>query len=274
MVLVGGIGNHHYCKLNMITIAFYNLKGGVGKTTTAVNMAYLAAEAKKDTVLWDWDPQGAASWYLGADSAKSKSIKLLNKGVPIGSLEVMSPFEHLTCIPADLSLRTADIEVAAKSNARRFIQKLVQPLSEHASIVIFDCPPSLSPSTEYILSGVDLVLVPIIPTPMSLRAAEQVVAFFEKKKYAPNKIVGFFNMVDGRRKLHKETLALSKKLPLKMLKTFVPMDSAAEAMAVKRAPLASYSRNGRAAFAYRQLWTEIVRLVNARRREKDRGAHL
>ncbi len=253
----------------MISIAFYNLKGGVGKTTTAVNMAYLAAEAKKDTVLWDWDPQGAASWYMGADAAKSKSIKLLNKGVPIGQLEVSSPFEHLTCIPADLSLRSADIEVASRRNARRFINKMVEPLSEHASILVFDCPPSLSPSTEYILSGVDLVIVPIIPSPLSVRAAEQVVEFFEKKAHAPEKIVGFFNMVDGRRKLHKETIASAKKLPIKMLKTVVPMDSAAEAMAIKRAPLASYSRYGRAAESYRKLWKEIARIVNAQRRAKE-----
>ncbi len=253
----------------MISIAFYNLKGGVGKTTTAVNMAYLAAEAKKNTVLWDWDPQGAASWYMGVEPSKAKSIRVFNKGVPIGKMEVSSPYERLTCIPADLSLRSADIEMANKSNARKFIQKMMAPLSEHASIVVFDCPPSLSPSTEYILSGVDLVLVPIIPSPLSVRAAEQVVEFFDKKKSAPDKIVGFFNMVDGRRRLHKETLAAAKKLPITMLKTAIPMDAAAEAMAVRREPLASYSRNGRAADAYRRLWKDIMRVVNAQRRAKE-----
>lgn len=250
----------------MITIAFYNLKGGVGKTTTAVNMAYLAAESKKDTVLWDWDPQGAASWYMGVDSQKSKSIRLLNKGVPIGTLEVNSPFEHLTCIPADLSLRSADIEVASRRNARRFLKKMVEPLSEHASILVFDCPPSLSPSTEYILSAVDLVIVPMIPSPLSIRAAEQVIQFFDKTKHSPENIVGFFNMVDGRRRVHKETIKSAKKLPIKMLKTVVPMDAAAESMSVRRAPLASYSKYGRAAEAYRKLWKEIIRVVNAQRR--------
>ncbi len=250
----------------MITIAIYNLKGGVGKTTTAVNMAYLAAEAKKNTVLWDCDPQGAASWYLGADSGGKKSIKVFNKGLPIGTLEVNSPFQRLTVIPADLSLRSVDTELAGRSGARRLVQKIVEPLSENASILIFDCPPSISPSVEFMLSAVDIVLVPIIPSPMTLRATEQVTEFFASHKKGPEKIIGFFNMFDKRRKIHKETVAQARKLPIKMLKTIVPMDAAAEAMSVKRAPLASYARYGRAAVAYRKLWKELARHANASQR--------
>ncbi|WP_086931002.1 ParA family protein [Agarilytica rhodophyticola] len=252
----------------MITIALYNLKGGVGKTTTSVNMAFLAAQAKRNTVLWDCDPQAAASWFLGADGQQKKAIKLFNKGAPIGSLEVKSPYSRLTLIPADLSLRNVEAEFEGKQRARKFFSKIVEPLSENTSILIFDCPPTLSPSTEYILASVDLVLVPIIPSPMSVRAATQVVDFFAKKKSAPEKIVGFFNMVDLRRKLHNETLSTAKKLPLQMLKTFIPMDSAAEAMSHRREPLVSYSSNGRAAHAYRRMWKEIIRIVNAQKRNK------
>jgi len=245
----------------MINIAFYNMKGGVGKTTTAVNMAYLAAEAKKNTVLWDWDPQGAASWYLGAEQHVKKAIKLLNKGQPIGEFEVNSPHRRLTLIPSDLSLRNADALLSEHPNARKFVRKMVAPLGENTSILIFDCPPSLSPVVEHLLSGVDLVLVPMIPNPLSLRAAEQILDFFANKKRAPKRVVGFFNMVDMRRKLHIETLAKASDLPLPMLKTYVPMDSQAEAMATRKAPLVSYAQSGRAASAYRLMWREVAALL-------------
>src|SRR5690606_39833600 len=76
----------------MITIAFYNREGGVGKTTTAVNMAYMAAAAGKNTVLWDLDPQAAATWLCQQDDKKSRAIKVFSKGREIADLEVATPF--------------------------------------------------------------------------------------------------------------------------------------------------------------------------------------
>ena len=137
----------------MLTIALYNLKGGVGKTTSAVNLAHLASQAGKSTILWDWDPQAAASWYFGVDKGKKKAIKVFSKGVPLGKLEVSTPYPKLTVIPADLSLRSADIELADQGGARKMLRKLIQPLSESASILIFDCPPTISPSVEYLLGS-------------------------------------------------------------------------------------------------------------------------
>ena len=245
----------------MITLALYNLKGGVGKTTTAVNLAWLASEAKKRTVLWDWDPQAAASWYCGLDVNTLPAIKLLRGDAPVGTLRRATPYDRLTVIPADLSLRKTDTELAGVDGARKLLRKMSLPLSEDVSILIFDCPPSLSPSMDYLLSAVDVLLLPMIPSPLSLRAMEQVLDFFAAKKKAPKHIYGFFNMVDLRRTLHKDTLAQAKALPLPILKTWVPMDSAAERMAVLRQPLPSYAKNGRAAQAYRNMWRELTAII-------------
>lgn len=255
----------------MITIAFYNLKGGVGKTTTAVNMAYLAAAAGKKTVLWDLDPQAAATWLCQPDATKSRAIKIFSKGKPIAELEVASPYPNLSVIPADLSLRKMEKEFEGQSG-NRWLKNLIKPLSEKNDILIYDCAPSLSPAMEQLLSEVDIVLIPMIPSPLSIRAMEHVVEFFAEKKNQPQKMVGFFNQVDLRRNLHREAVENSKSMPLPMLKTWIPMDSAAEQMALRQAPLTSYASRGRAALAYQDMWKEVARLLRKTQREGQEAA--
>lgn len=245
----------------MITVALYNLKGGVGKTTSVVNLAYLASEQGHNTVLWDWDPQAAATWYCGVEKGTNKAIRLFSKGEPVGSMEMATPYPKLTVIPADLSLRKVDNELGDASKSKRLMKKMVSPLGETASYVFYDCPPTLSPSIEYLLAGADIVLVPIIPSPLSTRAMAQVVEFFEGKKTAPKLLMGFFTQVDLRRNLHKDTIKNLRKMPFPMLKTWIPIDSAAEQMGIRRAPLTSYAKEGRAAAAYVRLWKEVNRVI-------------
>lgn len=241
----------------MLTIALFNLKGGVGKSTSAVNLAYLAATAQQTTVLWDWDPQAAATWFCGIDRGEKKAIRLISKGEPVGTLEVATPYPRLTVIPADLSLRKADLKLADTDKAKKLLTKMMAPLGENAAFVFFDCPPALSPSVEYLLAAVDVVLVPIIPSPLSVRAVEQVQAFFADKKHAPKHIVGFYTQVDARRSVHADALKRSGELAIPMLKTWIPVDAEAEKMAVQRSALCSYAPKSRAARAYVALWKEL-----------------
>jgi hypothetical protein len=148
----------------MQTIAFYNLKGGVGKTSTAVNIAWHAARWKHRTLLWDLDPQGAASFYLGVDDGDGYKAGNLIKGKqPIGRLKRETRWSNLDAIPADLSMRNADIKLIENGGAKNRLKQLIAPLGESYELVILDCPPTLSPMAESIFAAVDYLFVPVIP---------------------------------------------------------------------------------------------------------------
>src|SRR6476620_11783975 len=128
----------------MVTIALYNLKGGVGKTAASINLAYLSAKDKYKTLVWDMDPQGSSSFYLGAEAAKNASRKLL--GSEEGLLDAVqnSAYENLDIIPADLSARHADIQLNDMKQSKRRITTLLSSLKKDYDIVILDCPPGIS----------------------------------------------------------------------------------------------------------------------------------
>lgn len=94
----------------MVTIALYNLKGGVGKTAATINLAYLSAKQGYKTLIWDLDPQGSSSFYLGvASTVKNESRKLISGEMDLADAIQVSAYENLDIIPSDISARNADI---------------------------------------------------------------------------------------------------------------------------------------------------------------------
>ncbi|TVP56786.1 MAG: ParA family protein, partial [Halomonadaceae bacterium] len=173
----------------MRVLALYNLKGGVGKTTAAVNLAAEAARAGHRVLLWDLDSQGAASWYLQHDQGLQKSSKKLLLGKqPIGREIVGTPVTNLDLLPADARLRHLDVLLAQKTDDRSHLKNLIKPLSEAYSLVVLDCPPSFSRLSDNLFEAADLIAVPTVPTPLSLRAWEQLTAHFDRQK-RPRKIL-------------------------------------------------------------------------------------
>ena len=173
----------------MRTIAFYSLKGGVGKTAAAVNIAYLASQAGYPTLLWDLDPQGASSWYLaGADEVKGHKLSQLLKGkTPIAEFIHESDYENLDFIPSHTSFRNLDVKLDQEDGSN-LIKQWLAPLSEETSLVILDCPPSLSRLSEQVLKAADEVFVPVIPTWLSLNSWKQLLEFAKDKKLKPGKL--------------------------------------------------------------------------------------
>jgi chromosome partitioning protein len=242
----------------MITIASYNIKGGVGKTATAVNLSYLTACSGANALLWDLDPQGAASFYFRIKPRVKGGLRdLFRRKNRLQRAIKATDFRRLDLVPADFSYRNMDLKLEESRKPGAQLRKLVKPLRRQYRYLFLDCPPSISLTSENIFAAADVLLVPVIPTTLSLRTLEQLQEFCKKKKYRHLRIVPFLSMVDHRKKLHCDIVDQPPKSLKKMLTTSIPYASDVEQMGLKRAPLETYAHSSKAAQAYRDLWEEL-----------------
>jgi chromosome partitioning protein len=242
----------------MEIIAIYNLKGGVGKTTTAVNLAYRSAQDGWPTLLWDLDPQGAATFILRRDAHVEGGSKELIRGESDPpELIVPTDYPNLDLLPADFSYRRMDVHLHQRKNPATRLMKLMRPLKQRHACLILDCPPGMSLVSENVMHAADALVVPLLPSPLSIRTLEQLLDFVARKKWPDLKLLPFFSMVDRRKQLHKETVAtMRERFPI-ILSTEVPYGSEFERIALRRAPIEAYSPGSVAADVYRTLWREI-----------------
>ena len=242
----------------MRTVAIYSLKGGVGKTTTAVNLAFLAARAGIPTILWDLDPQAAATWYLKPGAADKLRLKRLIRGKSaIGELIQATDHERLDLIPADLSYRRLDLLLDEYSQDDGRLAELVAPLGEDYGLTILDCPPSITRVSDNVFRAADLILSPVLPAPQTVEVFHTMVAYLARQKIKGLKLHPFLNLVDRRKILHRRQL---DELPLDirtLLKSWVPYAAAMEQMTLRRAPLHSFDLRSPAALATEALWGEL-----------------
>lgn len=243
----------------MTVLALYNLKGGVGKTAAAVNLGYLAAADGFKTLIWDLDPQGSSTFYLNVQpTAKNESRKILTDEMDLKEAVTDTVFENLWVIPADLSARNADIVLDEMKQSRKKLKNLLASL-KHFDIVLLDCPPGISLVHDNIFNAADWVLMPNIPTTLSIRSYETVSDYFKANGLDTTKIKCFFNMVDHRKSLHHEVIQEFYKDKF-FLKNYIPYLSDVEKMGIHRQPLFEFANSSYAAQCYRDLWSEVKRV--------------
>jgi chromosome partitioning protein len=242
----------------MRILATYNIKGGVGKTASAVNLSHLAARGGQRVLLADLDPQAAASYLLRVRPRVKGGGKALIQGSrELDAAIKGTDFENLDLLPADFTFRNLDLMLDATKKPTQRLARLLRPLGTFYDLVFLDCPPGISLLSESVLHAADIVLVPIIPTTLSLRTLDQLTDFIGDLDGHRPTVLAFCSMIDRRKRLHKQ---IAERLPAErkdIAATAIPALSMIERMAVERAPVTAFAPRSAAARAYAALWAEV-----------------
>ena len=243
----------------MKIIAVTNIKGGVGKTTTAVNLSYLCAASAGPTLLWDLDPQGAATYTLRGDPVEHASPKkLLNGKRHLPELILSTGYANLDLLPADFSYRNFDVHLAEQKKPTERLLKMSRSLRDVYAVLFLDCAPGISLLSENVLHAADAIIVPLLPTPLSVRMLVQLQDFIAIKGWTDLMLLPFFSMVDRRKSLHHDIIAKTREQFPTLLVTEVPYSSEIERMTLRRAPIPAFAPRSPAAQIYSALWTELT----------------
>jgi cellulose biosynthesis protein BcsQ len=229
-------------------LATYNIKGGVGKTSAAVNLATLAAREGRRTLLWDLDPQGASTYLFRVKpKVEGGARKLVRGKTDVDAQLKGTDTDGLDLLPADFSYRHMDLALDGTKKPTTRLARVLEPLDYE--YVFLDCPPSISLVSESVFEAADVLLVPIVPATLSSRTLGQL------RDVVPRgtRVWGFFSMADRRKRLHRDVM---EELGGELLETVIPTSADVERMGAERAALVDFAPRSRAARAYADLWEE------------------
>lgn len=242
----------------MRTLATYSIKGGVGKTTTAVNLSFEAVSSGSRVLLWDLDPQGAATFFFRVKPRVKGGVRRLLGGAGGLAANRKETDVGVHLVPADFSLRHLDVRLADGTGSTASLATLLEPLDDDYDVAILDCAPGITLGSEAVFRAADALLVPTVPTTLSVRTLDQLSTFLDGADEEVPEIWPFVSMLDRRKTLHRELIESLTHVEPPFLTTAIPNASAIERMAVHRAPLGEVAPRSRARKAFTELWSEVA----------------
>jgi chromosome partitioning protein len=242
--------------------ALANQKGGVGKTTTAINLAACLAEAGERTLVVDLDPQANATSGLGERANGTSSLDLLD-GISLQKLAKPTRFPRLELVASRPELAGAAVELARRSDGERYLADALAGADEGYAFVFLDCPPSLGPLTVNALAAADRVLVPVQAEYYALEGLAQLVGSVElvRARLNPRLALGgvLLTMVDRRTRLAADVAAeVRRHFGELVFRTFVPRSVRVAEAPSHGLPVTAYDRASAGADAYWKVAMELV----------------